>query len=257
MHYHGDDCRLARVALRDHPRRARVTDLRNDPARARRLRAAARWCDAAVVGDLELLGYVRPYFARVYLLPLCVDLGNANRLRKDRSGPPLVLHAASDPAVKGTADVRRAFEDMARRVDMRWRVVAGRGHAELLAELDGADLVVDQLNSETYGVFAVEAMARGKPVLCEIDRAKLAPWARSVPIAEVAPDTLASRLEALMTDAGERERLGVAGRAFAAHVHASERVAAAAEHMYEHLAADPAPGVYAATPEGVRPTELT
>jgi hypothetical protein len=258
MHYHGDDCRLARVALREHPWRGRVTDPRNDRARVRRLRVAARCCAAAVVGDLELLSYVRPFFSRIYLLPLCVDLTPPPSPRQRRDGePPLVLHAASDPAIKGTREVRRVVDAVARTIALRSRIIAGRPHAEVVSAIAEADVVVDQLNSETYGVFAVEAMGQGKPVLAELNRAKLAPWARSVPIVDSSPETLARRLEELLRDDLARERLGTRGAAFARNVHAPERVAAAAEHLYGHLSGQPPPGVYAATPEGVTAFEET
>jgi hypothetical protein len=73
MHYHGDDCRIrlrpgglippgADAAWRE-VQRARERVIR------RRLRIAGRLCAAAIVQDLEIAAFVRPYFRATYVVP--------------------------------------------------------------------------------------------------------------------------------------------------------------------------------------------
>jgi hypothetical protein len=248
MHYHGDDCRLAAIALEEHPRRGRVVDRANDPGRERMLRAASLTCSAAICADLELLSYVRRYFDVVYLLPLAVELGPPPDFAPRREGPLRVVHAPSAPRIKGTDVIRAELEGLE---GVELRLVSGVPHDEVLAAIRDADVVVDQLNSETYGVVAIEGMAAGKPVLCEYDRSKLASWCHDVPIVFCEPGTVAERVRELAADPAERERLGRAGRAFVERVNDPDRVAAATGHVYAHVATKPRPGVYEATPEGV------
>ena len=90
-----------------------------------------------------------------------------------------------------------------------------------------ADVVIDQLESQTTGVFAIEAMALGRPVLTEYRPDLLAPFARRSPVVRTSAATLRDDAVALCTDTTRRAALGEAGRRFVAEVHAAGRVAEA------------------------------
>jgi hypothetical protein len=256
MHYWGSDVRTEAVARRLHPARARVVGSQptvDEATVVRRLRLASRVCRAALVSDLELASYVEPWFDRVYLVP--------TPLARPQPGPPppplpgdgpVVFHAPSDPSIKGTSEVTATMERLAERGVLRPRTVTGVPHDAVLAELARADVVVDQLNSETPGVLALEAMALGKPVLLEYRPEALAPFAREAPLVRVTAVSLEAELEALCCDPVRRAELGDAGRAFVAEVHDADRVAAAVERVYEHAPAA-APGTYSAAGDGVAP----
>jgi glycosyltransferase involved in cell wall biosynthesis len=72
-----------------------------------------------------------------------------------------VLHAPSSRARKGTEHVIAACEQL----DCELEIVEGLDHREAFERYRNADVVVDQLNAGWYGVFAIEAMALGKPVV--------------------------------------------------------------------------------------------
>lgn len=256
MHYWGGDVRLAEVSRRLHPARARVHGAATGGDEAtvrRRLRLAGRLCRAALVSDLELAAHAEPYFERIYVVPTPLDLA-AMRPEGPRAadGPPVVLHAPSHAPTKGTPAIVAAIDRAADQVPLRRRLVSGVPRAEVLGEIARADVVVDQLNSETTGVFALEAMALGKPVLVEFRREMLAPFAQGSPAVAVTPETLEEELLALCGDASRRAALGAAGRAFVEQVHDSDRVAAAVEHVYAHAPHAP-PGRYQATAGGIAP----
>jgi len=257
MHYWGDDCRLPEVAAARHPARARIYDAvpRDVRTTRRRLRLAGRLCHAALVSDLELLAHVRPFFRTVYVVPTPVELPAAIPPAPPLAGEgPVVFHAPSSAVVKGTAQILAALEQLAAARPLRIRTISGVPRVEVLAEAARADVVVDQLNSATPGVFAIEAMALGRPVVLEYDPRHLAPFARETPLVAATPATLAQRVAELCDDPERRRRLGEAGRRFAAAVHDADRVAAAVEHVYAHARARPA-GVFEATAEGVRPLD--
>jgi hypothetical protein len=257
MHYWGDDARTVQMAERfgaPHAEGLRLdAGQGHDRLVTRRLRHASRLCRAALVSDLELLRYVEPWFARIYVVP--TPLG---RLAPAPPPPPLplpgtapiVVHAPSNPRTKGTAVIGPLLERLGADGVLRPRVISGVLREEILAEVARADVIVDQLHSQTPGVFALEAMALGKPVLVEFRRELLAGPMRDAPLVAVTPATLERELRALCADRERRLVLGHEGRAYVERVHGAAHVAAAVEHVYGHSPRAP-PGRYLASPAGV------
>ncbi len=255
MHYWGSDARTRAVTERLFPARARVWGVGiggDDTTVRRRLRLAGRLCRAALVSDLELASQVSPWFDRVYVVPTPIELPAPPAAPAPNGDVPVVLHAPSHRVTKGTAAIVEAVERLAARRPVRLRLVTGVPHAQVLTEITAADVVIDQLNSETSGVFALEAMARGRPVLLEYRREMLAPFAADTPLVSVTADTLEVTLETLLDEPRRRAALAAAGRDFVAGVHAVDRVAAAVERIYAHAPAAP-PGLYQAGPAGIAP----
>lgn len=255
MHYWGSDCRTRGVAEQLFPARARPSagySPKLDRQILRRLKIAGRVCRAALVSDLELAAYVSPHFRAVYVLPTPIapelPTGEAEPLPGEG---PIVFHAPSNAAVKGTSEILAALEALGREIPLRVRTLTGVSRATVLAEIARADIVVDQLNSETSGVFALEAMALGKPVLCEHRRRWLAPFARETPLVPVTAETLEDRLRELCEDPVRRERLGREGAAFVRRVHDADLVAGFLEQVYAD-AREPRSGVFEVTPDGMR-----
>jgi hypothetical protein len=256
MHYWGSDVRTRAVAERLHPARARIVGSQptvDERTVLRRLRLASRVCRAALISDLELASYVEPWFDRVYLVPTPLGMPEPGPEPPPLAGDgPVVFHAPSDAAIKGTREITAVMARLGERGLLRPQTVTGVPHAAVLAELARADVVVDQLNSETPGVLALEAMALGKPVLLEYRPEALAPFARHAPLVRVTAATLEAELEALCGDPARRAELGDAGRRFVAEVHDADRVAAAVERVYEHAPSAP-PGTYSAGGDAVAP----
>jgi glycosyltransferase involved in cell wall biosynthesis len=248
--FHGDDCRLHSVARERFPARARVVDPSTEPRARRRLRLLGPALDAALVADRELATYVAPFVRRVYVTPLPLHDDPAADEPPRAAEPPIVLHAASDPLVKGTEIVVSAAAEAARREPFELLVLAGRSHADVARALRSATVVVDQLNSVTSGVFALEAMRVGVPVLGEYDPAALAPYQAELPVVRVDASTLADELAALLASAERRAELSARGGDYVARTHDPRTVGATVLAIYEHCRSSP-PGVYHATAAGI------
>ena len=249
--FYGDDCRQYGIGRSLYPARGRVGDPAGDAAVRRRLRRLGMLCHAAIVGDLELVTYVRPYFRRVYVVPLPLDASPAPRRRERPPGSPtLVVHAPSDRRIKGTEAIQAA----AKGLPIELRVLAGLPHSAVLDVLAEADVAIDQLNSVTTGIFALEAMRAGVPVLSEIDPAAVGPFQRESPIVSVTAESLRSELESLLGDEPRRRQLGEAGREYVEGVHVAPLVARAVLAVYQHSRSG-ARGLFEATAEGVRPLD--
>ena len=152
----------------------------------------------------------------------------------DRSRP-VILHAPSSRRRKGTEHVLAACEGL----DADVLLVEGLHHAEAFARYREADIVVDQLNAGWYGLFAIECMALGKPVVTflhdeAVNRTEEA-FGMPVPIVSATKENLRGQLEPLVASAAERRRIGEASRAYAEHIHDSERLTDRLLALYSRL----------------------
>lgn len=257
MHYWGDDVRMRLASGTQRPLGAdaewEATQRAAETVMRRRLRIASRLCHAAIVSDLELAGHAQRWFDTVYLVPTPLGLGDLpSPPAERRPGPLRVLHAPSHQLVKGTDTILAAVDRVATRHEIETVLLSGVPRSEVLERLADADLVVDQLGSQTTGVLALESMALGRPVLVQYERDLLAPFARDTPAVAVTAETVEQRIEDLVGDDARRADLGRAGREFVTRTHDSDVVAAALEQVYAH-ARRAGRGLFDATPDGVRP----
>lgn len=154
------------------------------------------------------------------------------------SGALVVTHAPSRRGGKGTHHVIAACQTLqARGHAIELQLIENMEHDEALRAYRRADIAIDQLLVGWYGVFAVEMMALGKPVVCYIDRAHMrAAGVSDLPIINARPDTLVEVLEALIRQRHELPRLGAAGRQYAQAVHDPLVVAGRYLQVYSRLA---------------------
>ena len=122
------------------------------------------------------------------------------------SRPVRILHCPSHHEFKGTRFVREAIAALqAEGLRIEYVEVSGRPHAEVLAAIDAADLVVDQVFSDTYlAAFATEAAMRGRvPVVAGWGAAELSrfvPEALRPPGVYCEPARLADCIRQLVCD---------------------------------------------------------
>ena len=191
----------------------------------------ARGADARIVGSYDALRWVPD----AHVVPPGLDLRDYAPVPTDDRPRPVVLHAPSSRRRKGTEHVIAACEAL----DVELDIVEGLPHDEARRHYERADIVVDQLNAGWYGIFALEAMALGKPVLSflrdeavqETERA----LALEVPVVRVTKETLRERVAELAASADERRRLGALSRDYVERVHDADRGAGRLIEIYRSL----------------------
>jgi glycosyltransferase involved in cell wall biosynthesis len=189
-----------------------------------------QWVDVFVVQDPEM----RAFLPEAEVVPRAVDLDVLAYSEPAARARPLIVHAPSDRTIKGTPAVLEAVAQLrARGVEFDFELLERLPHAEVLERCRRADVVVDQVLIGWYGVFAVEAMALGKPVVAYLRPGLAEQLDHAPPIVNAAPDRLAEALEPLIGDAEQRRRLGVEGRRFVEQMHDVRHVAAMHERLYE------------------------
>ena len=126
-----------------------------------------------------------------------------------------LLHAPSNPAVKGTAVIRAAVAEITgSHPGVTYHEIAGRPNAEVLEAIEAADAVVDQAFSDLpYSIFAAEAAVRGRPVvIAGYGGAFLVRLLGGMPPVQWSePEQLGTSLAALIEDPGRRVALAARG----------------------------------------------
>lgn len=80
-----------------------------------------------------------------------------------------VVHAPNHRAIKGTDYVTKAIQEIrAQGLEIELVLVEKRPNQEVLQAIAKCDVVVDQLIVGWYAMFAIEGMAMGKPVICNL-----------------------------------------------------------------------------------------
>lgn len=139
--------------------------------------------------------------------------------------PATVVHAPTDRKKKGTQHVIDAVDRLQRDgVDVELRIVEDTPNDEALEIYKQADIIADRFKLGWYGVFSLEAMALGKPVLVYMDD-DLAPYDRGAPVVDTSIDGLADNIRSLATDVERRKELGRRGREFVETHHDATTIA--------------------------------
>ena len=182
--------------------------------------AFGKRANAQIVGSYDAIRWV----PEAEVIPPGIDLGRIEPAPPSGRSRPLIVHAPSSRRRKGTEDVIAACEGL----DADLELVEGLHHEEALQRYRTADIVVDQLNAGWYGIFAIEAMALGKPVVTflhdEAVRRTEEAFDIEVPLVSATKETLRERLRPLVDSPLERRIIGAASRAYVEHVHDLEQI---------------------------------
>jgi len=193
--------------------------------------AYGKRADAEIVGSYDAQRWV----PEALVIPPGLDLRPFTPVPPSDRPRPLVVHAPSSREKKGTSDVIATLERLPVDVD----IVEGVPHDEARGRYAQADIVVDQLRAGWHGVFALEAMALGKPVVAhlkpDVIEKSAAGYGIRIPIVPATADTLAEALGPLIESPARRREIGAAGRAYVERVHDIDQVADRLLDVYRSL----------------------
>ena len=140
------------------------------------------------------------------MIPPGIDLGAYTPVRRPTARARSSSTRPRTAAKKGTEHVIAACEQL----PVELEIVEGAPPRRGARALRAADIVVDQLNAGWYGLFAIEAMALGKPVVTflhdEAVRRSAEAFGVEVPIVSATKETLVDALRPLVERPDERRR---------------------------------------------------
>jgi glycosyltransferase involved in cell wall biosynthesis len=152
---------------------------------------------------------------------------------KGPDDPLVVLHAPSNPYIKGTPHVIRAVDELQKEgLNVKLQIIQKMSRAEAMKQYGDCDIFVEQLHLGSYGNAALEAMAHGVPVISSNhpSHAHLAP---GCPIVHADPVTLTARLRELVVDPNLRAELGEKCYTWVREFHSISKISAHLLRIYE------------------------
>jgi hypothetical protein len=156
-------------------------------------------------------------------LPVVIDVPRWRTDRIPLAGVPLVVHAPSNPVIKGTALVEPVLRRLVAEGLIRYERVEGVPAAQMPEFFSRADIVLDQVRIGDYGVAACEAMAAGRVVLGNVDEQVREhvreATGRDLPIVQADPDTLEVVLRDIVARPEAARAIAEAGVRFVGSVH--------------------------------------
>jgi glycosyltransferase involved in cell wall biosynthesis len=237
MEFVGTDARLPSIASCSSPYYVAPPSY-NEEEINRRL---ADWADLCtghvIVADHNLDGELSRHFEKLHIVGLRVDTRRFTPAAPDVAvARPVVLHAPSNPLVKGTEAVRRSVHELqAEGIDFEYVEIHGMTHTQAHEQYKRADLVIDQLCIGAHGVFALEAMSLAKPVICYIRPDLVSSYPADLPVINANPDNLTPVLRDWLHRGSDRRDLGLAARLYAERHHDIDVVARRLLEVYEQL----------------------
>jgi hypothetical protein len=195
---------------------------------ARRLAVIRRFADAMTVSAGSNFAHVPD----ANYLPLIVDSDRIELGAPPTREVPIIAHAPSRRSTKGTDFVLAAFDALRDQgVAFEVDLIEGVDNKTAIERMTAADIVVEKLLGDGYGVTPLEALASGRVVLGRTTPRALAP-APDYPGLSADPSTAVAVLRDLIESPERRGEIGAKGRPFVLANHSPAVVGAALERLY-------------------------
>ncbi len=173
------------------------------------------------------------------LLPVVIDVGAmttaaaAGAVTTLERRRPVVLHAPSNPRLKGTETIETVLQRLDDDGLLTYRRLAGVPHAHMPQAVAAADVVVDQIVLGNPGVLLAETLAAGRVAVAHLTpqvRARMAtndPDGAEPPVVEATPDTFEAVIRQVLSERTTYQALAMQGPGWARRHHDGGRAAAA------------------------------
>jgi len=151
---------------------------------------------------------------------------------------PLVVHAPSNKAVKGTEFIMKAVAELQDEgLKFKFKPITGMLHAQAREWYAKSDIIIDQIMIGATGVLTLDAWALGKPCVVYLreDLFKDFYKCSELPIANANPDTIKDQLRKLIKDYEWRQDLSKRGRKTVERFHDTDKVVKKFIQTYEGM----------------------
>lgn len=206
-------------------------DLVNEKRREK-IRRIDKIVNKSIVGDFSLL----PYSPNSVVIRQAIELKYFPFIEtKKEKSKIIIVHAPTNRKIKGTEFIISAVEKLTNEIgNIELILVENKTHSEAIEIYKKADIIVDDILQGPYGIFAIECMALGKPVLCHIHKNLISCY-EELPIINTNPDTIYYDLKRLIENPEKMEDIGRKGREYVEKNHDSIKIAKQLIKLYRSL----------------------
>lgn len=220
MHYWGSEVRRKSKALELNPY-AKVKE--EEEKIVKKLIFVSQYINHCVT-EFTLPVYVEEYHKHTHFLAQAIDLNKYPYSPKTPGDKIIIAHAPTDPEYKGTPVIKSVIESLSDKYPIEFVLVQGKSHAEARKIYMKADLIIDQLYSEGYGLFTIESMALGKPVIVSVPDYFVNKYPPDLPVIRANPDNLQDVLEKTLSEPEKLPQIGAMGRKYVEKYHDIEKI---------------------------------
>jgi glycosyltransferase involved in cell wall biosynthesis len=239
VQHRGSDVRMLSIAQSYNNRHVRVKEgrRRSEVQIIQKLKELSSYIDHVIVADHELLPYVEKYYKHIHILRQFITLERFKPSYPSRlTARPLIVHAPTNSYLKGTEFVLEAIQRLRRNgYEFEFTLVEGMTQENAIQCYRKADIIIDQLLQGSFGVFSLEGMALGKPVLCYIRKQLLNKYPPGLPIVVADKISCYEALRKLIQEPERRLLLGKAGRQYIERYYHSHMLAKQLKLIYKQL----------------------
>jgi glycosyltransferase involved in cell wall biosynthesis len=236
MEYWGSDIIQSDVAkhytLFDERTFAEVFPNLDNEKRRKTIARTNRLVGAHIVGDYSL----KPFSPDSLVIRQVLDCKELPFIGCEQKGDEInIVHAPTNRNIKGTDKILKEIEALRKQGhQIKVTLVENLPHQQAIEMYKGADIVIDDVLQGPYGIFAMECMALGKPVLCRIDE-KLVSCYKDLPIVNTPPEKIQDNLMMLMASPDLRKELGRRGREYVEKNHDADVIARQLLTVYDNI----------------------
>lgn len=182
--------------------------------------SACKYADGIILHDDELIPYLPENHPPVFVIPLRIDVSQIQKSALDDDNHKVrIVHAPTNRYMKGSDYIEDAIADIQKEYPVEYIRVENMKQRDAFEIYKNADIIIDQIRIGTYGVFAIEGMALGKPVITYIMPSMIKALPEELPIVSANKDNIKQKLIMLICDAQLRNTLGQRGREYAETYH--------------------------------------
>ena len=209
-------------------------------------RQVDRWSRYAdiVIGTMDSIDYMY-FWNRVTPCPFTIDTDKIKPKERSKniSVPIKILHAPNHMSIKGTNFIEAAISRLKKEgYEIEYQRIQHMPNEKVLQAIQEADIVIDQLIMGWYAMFAMEAMASGKPCVCHIREDLVDTFAKigclnreDVPFINATTETIYEELKTLLDNPESLNELGKKSREYAIKYHSYEAIGSFFEEINKSL----------------------
>lgn len=219
MEFHGSDLRDPIMAYQINP-----FDIEPEMGLTERHRklihSACKYSTGIILHDDELIPYLPSNHPPIFVIPLKFDPYKFEPVWPSvETHTVRIVHAPTNRYLKGSDFIETAIEELSNVYNIEYLRVENMKQEQAFELYKKADIIIDQLRTGTYGVFAIEGMALGKPVITYVTDEMKNSLPDSLPIISANSQNIKMQIEYLLRDANLRLKLGKEGRTYVETYH--------------------------------------